>query len=215
MSVLSDVNTKLKNIASDNSKSSLLLVALFIYLLSLILTTLIMSLLNTSMVNYAMAPIFQYLDIFKLIWPERPFGSLQFLATKSLFALAHKDPRGGLHLWTLEYDTISIVTQLALSLLLAKFIQTYLKQNAPPKLALVSAIGGIALLFLTFTYTTVIEHCSGATWAGYVMLYGLGMDEADLTPLIHGLSAFSGFLLYIAGLYLLFRSKKKASEALP
>ena len=163
------------------------------FVLSLILTMI----LNGNMVNHALTPIFQFLGIFQLIWPEQPISSLNFLATKSLFAFAHQDPRSGLNLWTLEYDTYTLLVYLSVSAVLGWTISTYRNQAISiPAGPLYTVFAGGIFLALSMSYMTVIDHCSGATWVGFVALYGMGFDEFELYPAYQIICAAIG----IAGL---------------
>jgi len=151
-------------------------------------------LLNGSMVNHVLTPIFQYTGIFKLIWPEQPIGALQFMTTKSLLAFAHQDPRSGLNLWTLEYDSITLFIFAILSLMLSWILTKYRgKPYAKPAYFVISVIGAILVAF-SVSYMTSIEHCSGATWVGFVALYGMGFSEFELFPLYQWICAVTGLI---------------------
>ncbi|WP_455207806.1 hypothetical protein [Kaarinaea lacus] len=138
--------------------------------------------LNGKLVNHILTPIFQFLGIFQIIWPEHPLDSLHFLATKSLFAFAHHDARSGLNLWTLDYDTYTILIYTALSVLLGWVISTYRQAKTIPLNPVIICALGTFFVALSVSYMTVIDHCSGATWVGFVALYGLGFDEFELYP---------------------------------
>ncbi|MGD8559776.1 MAG: hypothetical protein PVF34_13550 [Gammaproteobacteria bacterium] len=164
-------------------------------------------LLNGKIVNHVLTPVVQYLGMFKLIWPEQPLGSLQFLATKSLFAFAHNDPRSGLNLWTLEYDSYTVLVYIGVSVMLGWAISHYQQARAlvSPAALVLSLTGGI-FLSMSISYMTVIDHCSGATWVGFVTLYGLGFDEFELYYAYQITCAVIGIVLISAGLWL-FRGK--------
>ena len=161
---------------------------------------LVVMLLNGKLVNHSLAPIFQFLGIFQLIWPDQPLQSLQFLATKSLFAFAHQDSRSGLNLWTLEYDTYTLLVFIAVSLLVGWIVNIYRQQASTiPFTAVALCVAGGFFVSLAVSYMTVIDHCSGATWVGYVALYGLGFDEFELYPAYQIICAAAGIVMLITG----------------
>jgi hypothetical protein len=160
-----------------------------LFLLGLILTMVF----NGTMVNHGLTPIFQFLGIFQIIWPEQPMSSLHFLATKSLFAFAHQDPRSGLNLWTLEYDTYTLLIYVTVSAILGWVVTTYRNQAISIPLGpFYTVFVGGALVALSMSYMTVIDHCSGATWVGFVALYGMGFDEFELYPVYQIICAALG-----------------------
>ncbi len=171
----------------------------------------IVTLLNGKLVNHILLPVFQFLGIFQIIWPEQPLDSLHFLATKSLFAFAHKDPRSGLNLWTLEYDSYTLLIYIVLSALMGWVISTYRQQaiSIPIGPAITIAIG-LFFVALSVSYMTVIEHCSGATWVGFVGLYGMGFDEFELYPAYQIICAALGIAAVSGGLIWLINSKNRA-----
>ena len=161
--------------------------------------------LNGKWLNHALTPVFQYLGMFKLIWPEQPLGAIQFITTKSLFAFAHQDPRSGLNLWTLEYDSITTIIYVLVSAMLGWITVKVLTAVDPrtPKTALTLGVLGAIFLSFSVSYITVIDHCSGATWAGFVMMYGMGFDEFQLYPAYQFISAIIGILGLAVGLMLI------------
>ena len=170
----------------------------------------IVMILNGTLVNHALTPIFQYTGMFSLIWPEQPIGSLHFLATKSLFAFTHHDARSGLNIWTLEYDTYTLLVYVALSVVMGWIITTYREQATTiPLGALIACIAGIFLIAVSVSYMSVIEHCSGATWVGFVTLYGMGFDEFELYPAYQIICAAIGILALTSGLIWLSASKNR------
>jgi hypothetical protein len=54
------------------------------------------------------------------------------------------------------------------------------------------------MISFSVSYMTVLEHCSGATWVGFVTLYGLGINEFDLYPVYQFIFAIIGILGFIA-----------------
>ena len=154
---------------------------------------------NGHSVNHILTPIFQYIGVFKLTWPEQPLGSLHFLATKSILVFSHYDPRSALNLWTLEYDFYTLVIYLAVSLMLGRILAKYLNDpaNMPFKAVIAFAISAFFISF-SISYMTVLEHCSGATWAGFVALYGMGLNEFELYPIYQIVCVFIGILGFVA-----------------
>jgi hypothetical protein len=165
-------------------------------------------LLNGTRVNHIITPVVQYFGMFQLLWPEHHLNSLHFLATKSLFAFTHLDPRSGLKLWTLEYDTYTLLMYLAVSVILGWAISRYRQQaiNVPLAVMALVVTGGI-FVSLAVSYMTVIEHCSGANWVGFVSLYGLGFDEFELYYAYQIICAALGVVMLATGLWLI-KAKK-------
>lgn len=149
------------------------------------------SLLNGGMVNFMLFPVGANISMFQLIWPEQPLAALEFIATKSLFVFVHKDPRSALNLWTLEYDSITLIVYLFAALLGGRFISRA-RQASQHSAGLVRGLLGLILLVLSFTYMTAIEHCSGPTWVGFVSLYGMGFSGFDFYPYYQGVFALIG-----------------------
>jgi len=167
--------------------------------------------LNGKLVNHTLAPVFQFLGIFQIIWPEHPLDSLHFLATKSLFAFSHYDPRSGLNLWTLEYDSYTLMVYVTLSLFLGWVITTYRQQAISIPLGPAISCGvGVLLVALSISYMTVIDQCSGATWVGFVAMYGMGFDEFELYPAYQIICAALGITGIIGGFIWLINIKNRA-----
>jgi hypothetical protein len=176
-----------------------------------VLGVLLTMILNGTMMNHALTPIFQFLGIFQIIWPEQPMSSLNFLATKSLFAFAHQDPRSGLNLWTLEYDTYTLLVYVTVSAILGWTITNYRNQAISiPVGPLYCIFAGGILVALSMSYMTVIDHCSGATWVGFVALYGMGFDEFELYPAYQIVCAAVGIAGLIGGFIWLRINKNRA-----
>ena len=172
--------------------STLLLAGFFI--IGLVLITL----LNGGWVNHILTPVGSYLSMFQLIWPEQPLGALEFIATKSFLVFAHNDPRSSLNLWTLEYDAITLLVYLIAALVAGSLIARNIS-SAKTRKGLLTALTGIAFVVIAFTYMTAIEHCSGATWVGFVSLYGLGFSGFDFYPYYQGVFALAGLGLLVWG----------------
>jgi hypothetical protein len=149
------------------------------------------TLLNGGVVNHMLFPVGANIAMFQLLWPEQHLAALEFIATKSIFVFAHKDPRSALNLWTLEYDSITLVVYLLAALLGGRFISCA-RETGQHGAGLIRGLLGLALLVLSFTYMSAIEHCSGPTWVGFVSLYGMGFSGFDFYPYYQGVFALIG-----------------------
>lgn len=188
-----------------------LLTSTGVFALHILLGLIIVIAVNGKMVNHGLTPIFQYMGIFKLTWPEQPMGSLHFLATKSIFVLSHFDARSALNLWTLEYDFYTLLVYLAVSLLVGRIVAAYLKDPTilPVKAVVLYAVSALFISF-SISYMTVLEHCSGATWVGFVALYGLGLNEFELYPIYQIICAIIGILGFLGTFVWLNLGKNRA-----
>ncbi|MCF6338804.1 MAG: hypothetical protein L3J84_12785 [Gammaproteobacteria bacterium] len=144
-----------------------------------------MTLLNGGIVNHMLFPVGTDIAMFQLIWQEQPLRALEFIVTKSLFVFIHQDPRSGLNLWTLQYDSITLVVYLFAALLGGQLISRA-RQTVRHNTGLLRGLLGVVLLVTAFTYMTAIEHCSGATWVGFVAFYGLGFSDFEFYPYYQG-----------------------------
>ena len=149
---------------------SLFTTSVIIFFAAIALETLALAILNREMVNNLLFPISQYLSMFSIIWKDNPWAALQILADKSVLALGSYDAQSGLYLWTLEFDALSLLLHMAGAILIATML-------ARPRHIFGSAVAGVALVMLSHTYVTVMAHCAGPTWAGFVALYGLGVEK--------------------------------------
>lgn len=158
----------------------------------------VISLLNGSWVNHGLTPFIQFLSLFQLLWNDNPPEALWFLIKKSLFSLAHKDPRSGLNLWTYEFSSLSLLLYIAVAVftgrLLARLGQEQKTLRQAGKILIIFSIGAV-LALISMSYMTSIEHCSGATWVGFVALYGLGVDGFSLYTAWQWLLALIGAAL--------------------
>ena len=159
---------------------------------------LLVMLANGSLVNHVLTPVFQYFEVFKLTWPEQPLGSLHFLATKSIIVFSNFDPRSSLNLWTLEYDFYTLLVYVLVSLILGRILANYRVDsiNMPGKGVMAYSLSAF-FLSVSISYMTVLEHCSGATWVGFVSLYGLGLNEFELYPIYQIICVLIGILGFI------------------
>ena len=171
--------------------SSLLFISFFVGGL------IIITLLNGGWVNHVIFPIGADIAMFQLIWPEQHWGSLGFIVTKSIFVFTHQDPRSGLNLWTMQYDSITLGVYLLAALSGGRLINRA-KQSRYYG-GLWCGLLGVLLLVTAFTYMSAIEHCSGATWVGFVSLYGLGFSGFDFYPYYQGVFAMAGLALLLWG----------------
>ncbi len=158
-----------------------------------------MTLLNGGVVNRILLPIGADIAMFQLIWQEQPLSALAFIVTKSLFVFIHQDPRSGLNLWTLQYDSITLAVYLFTALLGGRLISRA-RQTTRHSIGLLRGLLGVVLLVTAFTYMTAIEHCSGATWVGFVAFYGLGFSDFEFYPYYQGTLTLLGLGLLIWGL---------------
>lgn len=166
---------------------------------------------NGNMLNHVLTPIFQYIGVFKLTWPEQPLGSLHFLATKSILVLSHYDDRSALNLWTLEYDFYTLTVYLAVSLGLGRVLANHRRDSAKvPFRTVIVLYFSAFLISFSMSYMTVLEHCSGATWAGFVTLYGLGLSEFQLYPIYQIICILIGILGFAGSLIWLNTSRNRA-----
>lgn len=185
-------------IQPSKKPSRLLLTSSLLFLCFIISGLLAMPLLNRGIANQVFIPIDTDIGMFRLIWPEQPLGALEFIATKSLFVFAHQDPRSALNLWTLEYDSITLAIY-ALAALLGGLLIRNTRETVTHNTGLLRGLLGVASLVIAFTYMTDIEHCAGATWVGFVSLYGLGFSGFNLYLYYQGIFAAAGLGLLFWG----------------
>ena len=178
--------------------SAALLYSTLIFFSFFIIALTAITLLNGGWVNHTLNPVGAYFSMFMLIWPEQPLGALEFILTKSFIVLAHKDPRSALNLWTLEYDAITLIVYSVVAILLGRILAR--RRAHGNFIARVITLTGAGLLVGSVTYMTAIEHCSGATWVGFVSLYGMGFDGFDLFPIYQWILAFVGAGILVSGL---------------
>jgi len=85
----------------------------------------------------------------------------------------------------LQYDSITLVVYLFAALLGGQLISRA-RQTVRHNTGLLRGLLGVVLLVTAFTYMTAIEHCSGATWVGFVAFYGLGFSDFEFYPYYQG-----------------------------
>ena len=154
--------------------------------------------LNEGWVNHIRTPVATYFSLFPLFWVEEPLAAIEFIITKSFLILAHHDSRSDLNLWTLEYDLISLLVYILCAMLSGWLISHH---YVSAKKKLITPLMGVGILVFTFTYMTAIEHCAGATWVGFVSLYGLGVSGFDLYPYYQTVFACFGLVLTGWGMF--------------
>lgn len=165
--------------------------------------TLMIALLNGGVPNRILTPLPQYYSLFSVLWDENAWAALLLMIHKSFFVIAHKDPRSGLNLWTMDIDAISFGIYLIVAWLLSGRLLLSRQQlsNQRRTLILSAALIGSAMVFLSVSYMSVIAHCAGPTWAGFVSLYGMGASEFELYPAYQISLAIVGGLLFAASVY--------------
>ena len=169
---------------------SLFVTSVAIFFAALLFETLLLAMLNRAMVNNLLFPVAQYLPMLSIIWQDNAWAAIQILVGKSLLAVGHYDARSGLYLWTLEFNALSLVLHLLGAIVIAKSI-------ALPGRLLRWVIAGIALVVFSHTYVTAIAHCAGPTWAGFVALYGFGVEEFPVNSMWQWLFFATGATLVI------------------
>jgi len=166
--------------------------------------TLMIALLNGGVPNRILTPLPQYYSLFSVLWDENAWAALTLMAHKSFFVIAHKDPRSGLNLWTMDIDAITFTIYLIVAWLISGRLLLSRQQLTTKRrtLALTGALSGSALVLLSVSYMSVVDHCAGPTWAGFVSLYGMGASEFELYPAYQIIMAILGSLLFSASIYL-------------
>jgi len=175
-----------------------LLMSTLLFISFFVIGLVAMTLLNGGVVNHMIFPIGADIAMFQLIWQEQPLSALEFIVTKSLFVFAWQDPRSGFNLWTLQYDSITLIVYLFAALTGGRLISRA-RQTPQHNTGQLHGLSGVALLVVAFTYMTAIEHCSGATWVGFVGLYGMGFSNFEFYPYYQGILTLSGLGLLIWG----------------
>jgi len=186
-----------------NIRSALLLVSKFHWLLLGVFILIgiiaagiaLLSILNTGYFNRLLVPFSNYSPMIKLLWQNSLTDAIQFASTKSLFAFAYLDPRSHLNLWTYEFDTISLTVYLICSMYLARTLKTHAASSAINPL--IFKIIGSGLILVSVSYMSVIQHCAGPTWIGFVAAYGIGFEGFDHLGIWQILFAICGFALIL------------------
>lgn len=150
--------------------------------------------LNEGTVNRVIVPIQQQISLFSIMWEESPLQACQYLLIKSVIIFAYKDPSSGLNLWTYEFNAITIVIYVVTAIFGGRLLLKFFSQPANYRMATLLGVFGCVSTMFSASYMTVIEHCSGATWVGFVSLYAMGFSEFQLYPLWQWLCAAIGII---------------------
>ena len=172
-----------------------LILGFFILIGIITASTALLSILNTGYFNRLVIFIGNYIPMIKLLWQDSLTNAIQFASTKSLFAVAYLGPRSQLNLWTYEFDTISLAVYVISSMYLARTFKTHTISSASNPLAL--KIIGSVLILLSVSYMSVIQHCAGPTWVGFVAAYGFGFEGFDHLGIWQILFAICGIALIL------------------
>jgi len=178
-----------------------LLIAAIILFGYVILYTFLIFILNGGAPNRILTPLPQYYSLFAALWDENAWAAFLLMIKKSFFIIAHKDPRSGLNLWTMDLDSITFIVYLTIAWLLSGRLKLKREnqEKAMKRLSLASAFAGSALIFFSISYMSVVDHCAGPTWAGFVALYGMGASEFQLYPAYQfGLAGIGVGLLFLS-----------------
>jgi len=169
--------------------------------------TLLIYLLNGGAPNRILTPLPQYYSLFSALWDENAWAATQLMIKKSFFIIAHRDPRSGLNLWTMEIDSVSIAVYFVIAWLLSGRLLKLRHEldKAKKSLLLSSTIAGSLLICFSISYMTVIDHCAGATWAGFVAIYGMGASEFHIYPAYQIIVAGVGIALLFTSYFILRR----------
>lgn len=179
------------------------LVSFFVIILSLLC---IMMIANVGLVNNVNAPVINSLSIFPIMFEQNAWETIFIFSNKTLISFGQFDPRSGLYLWTLEMDFNTLLAYAAVAIISTPLLHAVSASQTNSRSTTAWILTGLLILIFTRTYVTVLAHCAGPTWIGYVVLYGLGADELELTSMWQ-------WLLAITGCILIFVAIKKAGSS--
>ena len=179
------------------------LVSFFVIIVSLLC---IMMIANVGLVNNINAPIINSLSIFPIMFEQNAWETIFIFSNKTLVSFGQFDPRSGLYLWTLEMDFNTLLAYAAVAIISTPLLHAASASQTNSRSTTAWILTGLLILIFTRTYVTVLAHCAGPTWIGYVVLYGLGTDELEITSMWQ-------WLLAIAGCILIFVAIKKAGSS--
>ena len=179
------------------------LVSFFVIILSLLC---IMMIANVGLVNNVNSPIINSLSIFPIMFEQNAWETIFIFSNKTLISFGQFDPRSGLYLWTLEMDFNTLLAYAAVAIISTPLLHAASASQTNSRSTTAWILTGLLILIFTRTYVTVLAHCAGPTWIGYVVLYGLGTDELEITSMWQ-------WLLAIAGCILIFVAIKKAGSS--
>ena len=202
-----------RNETEVNHKQWLTISGLLLLVLVAIGLSLVM-LLNGGIVNHVLTPFLQYTSLFTVLWNDKPLGAIQFMINQPLLAFTYKDPRSTLNLWTYDFDFITTMVYVVACLLAGRIVAQYwyARQRAVYLSPLLLGLAGLGLTALSITYMSVIEHCAGPTWVGFVSLYGMGLDEFGLYSAYQIVIASVGVVLLGLGIYQMRRRRNAATK---
>lgn len=188
--------------------SSLLLLSLVVCGLILVM------ILNGGIVNHVLTPFLQYTSLFTVLWNDKPLGALQFMLNQSVVVFTYKDPRSTLNLWTYDFSFLTALGYIAACLAAGRVMAHYwyTQQRRRYLAPLLLGIAGLGLTVASITYMSVIEHCAGPTWIGYVTLYGMGFDVVDRYAAYQIVPCCTGVTLLGIALYQLRRRRLAATQ---
>ena len=155
----------------------------------------IMMIANVGLVNNVNSPIINSISIFPIMFEQNAWETIFIFSNKTLISFGQFDPRSGLYLWTLELDFNTLLVYA-----IASIISTPLLLAASASQTKVWTLAGLLMLVFSRTYVTVLAHCAGPTWVGYVVLYGLGADELELTSRWQWVIAIIGCVFVIVAI---------------
>ena len=179
------------------------LVSFFVIILSLLC---IMMIANVGLVNNVNAPVINSLSIFPIMFEQNAWETIFIFSNKTLISFGQFDPRSGLYLWTLEMDFNTLLAYAAVAIISTPLLHAVSASQTNSRSTTAWILTGLLILIFTRTYVTVLAHCAGPTGIGYVVLYGLGADELELTSMWQ-------WLLAITGCILIFVAIKKAGSS--
>lgn len=179
------------------------MVSFFVIILSLLC---IMMIANVGLVNNVNSPVINSISIFPIMFEQNAWETIFIFSNKTLLSFGQFDPRSGLYLWTLEMDFNTLLAYAAVAIISTPLLHAASASQTNNRSTTAWILTGLLILIFTRTYVTVLAHCAGPTWIGYVVLYGLGADELELTSMWQ-------WLLAIAGCILIFVAIKKAGSS--
>lgn len=196
------------------SRRQWLTVSGLLLLLLVAIGLLLVMLLNGGVVNHVLTPFLQYTSLFTVLWNDKPLGAMRFMLHQPLLTFTYKDPRSTLNLWTYDFDAITTLVYVVACLVAGRIVAQYwfAKQRVAYRVALALALGGLTLTVLSTTYMSVIEHCAGPTWVGYVSMYGLGWDVENRYPAYQIVLASVGVVLLGLGYYQIRRQRRAKAQ---
>ena len=182
--------------------------SLIYFSLIIISITSLMVVANLGMFNNLQFPITDMLPLLSEMFSQSPWQTLVIFSNKTIIAIGQADMRSGLYLWTLELDLNTILTYTLVAGLAARIFYILPHKYSENRSIHLWTYLALGLLIISRTYVTVLAHCAGPTWIGYVALYGTGLEEITLT------SAWQWIIAIIACLItaMLFKKTSKPSQ---